>query len=355
MISTAPPRSAAVPEPATDTAPHRPRAPRDGRARVVIENVTPIVDAGRFAVKRSVGEAVRVEADAFVDGHDKIAVAVRHRPVSAAADAPWHETDMAPLVNDRWAGEFDVFAQGWHEFHVAAWVDHFATWRYDFGKRVAAGQDVRVDLMIGADIVADAAASTDGEVARSLQGFAAFLRSELKDEAIEVALGSSLQTLMRRHAPRRFVTETGAPVRIWVDRPKARFSAWYELFPRSASSVPGKHGTLRDVEARLDRVAAMGFDTLYLPPVHPIGRQFRKGRNNSPVAEPGDVGSPWAIGGPEGGHDAIHPDLGTLADFDRLVRAAETRGIEVAMDLAFQCSPDHPYVKQHPEWFKHRP
>jgi starch synthase (maltosyl-transferring) len=323
----------------------------DGRARVIVENVTPCVGGGRFAVKRTAGEAVRVEADAFVDGHDRISVAVRHRVVGAPQ---WNDVRMAPLVNDRWAGEFTVYAPGWHEFAVAAWVDHFATWRYDLQKRVAAGQDVGVDLQIGAQLVADAAEHSDGEVAHSLDNFARFLRAGGRGEAVEMALGGSLDALMRQHAPRRYVTES-QPIRIWVDRPKARFSSWYELFPRSASDDPDRHGTFKDVEAQLPRIAAMGFDVLYLPPIHPIGRQFRKGRNNSPVALPGDLGSPWAIGGPEGGHDAVHPQLGTIDDFDRLVRAANEQGVEISMDLAFQCSPDHPYVKQHPEWFKHRP
>src|SRR5688572_25993368 len=325
--------------PATTTAERRtttqPRStagtlPPHGRARVVIESVAPRVDCGRFPAKRSAGEPVRVECDAFTDGHDKISVALRHRRVGTA---DWHEIDMAPLVNDRWAGEFEVHAIGWHEFTVAAWVDRFATWRYDLKKRVAAGQNVVVDLQIGAALVEEAAASAEGEVAHSLAAFGRFMRSDVAAEATEVALSEGLATLMRRHAPRPFVTEWSSPGRIWVDRAKARFSTWYELFPRSASPDPTRHGTLRDVESRLDYVANMGFDVLYMPPIHPIGRAFRKGKNNSPVAEPGDVGSPWAIGGPEGGHDAIHPELGTIADFDRLVRAAADRGIEIAMDL----------------------
>ncbi len=326
--------------------------PANGQARVVIENITPRVDGGRFPAKRSAGELVTVEADVFTDGHDKISVALRHRREGAGA---WHEVDMGPLVNDRWTGEFDVHAVGWHEFTVVAWVDRFATWRYDLDKRVTAGQNVAVDLQIGATLVDEAAAASEGEVGRSLAAFATFLRSDAHDEATEVALGASLATLMRRHAPHPFATEWAPAVRVWVDRARARFSTWYELFPRSASPDPTKHGTLRDVEARLDYIANMGFDVLYLPPIHPIGKAYRKGKNNSPVPEPGDVGSPWAIGGHEGGHDAIHPQLGTIDDFDHLVAAAGKRGIEIALDMAFQCSPDHPYVKQHPQWFRHRP
>ncbi len=328
-------------------------APPSGRARAVIENVTPRVDCGRFPAKRSAGETVTVEADAFTDGHDKIGVALRHRREGAAAE--WHEVDMSPLVNDRWAGEFDVHAVGWHEFTVVAWVDRFATWRYDLQKRVAAGQNVGVDLLIGAQLVEEAAGAAEGEAGRSLASLATLLRSDSRDEATEVALGATLATLMRRHAPRHFATEWPTPVLIWVDRTKARFSTWYELVPRSASPDPTRHGTLRDVEGRLDSIANMGFDVLYLPPIHPIGRAFRKGRNNAPVAEPDDVGSPWAIGAAEGGHDAVHPQLGTMEDFDHLVAAAGERGIEISLDIAFQCSPDHPYVKSHPQWFRHRP
>lgn len=328
-----------------------PSTPQD-QSRVVIEGVTPWVDCGRFPAKSSVGERVRVEADVFVDGHDRISAAVRHR---VSQRDTWHETDMSPGVNDRWSGEFEVHAVGWHEFTVLAWVDRFATWRSDLQKRLSAAQNVTVDLIIGAEIVEDAAAACDGEVGRSLARFAALLRSNDSGEGIEIALSGSLRDLMRRHAPRRFLTEWPTPFKLWVDRPRARFSSWYELFPRSASPDPTRHGTLCDVQDRLDSIRAMGFDVLYLPPMHPIGRAFRKGRNNSPAAEPGDVGSPWAIGGSEGGHDAIHPQLGTIDDFDRLVAAANERGIEIAMDLAFQCSPDHPYVREHPEWFRHRP
>jgi starch synthase (maltosyl-transferring) len=331
----------------------------EGRSRVVIENIVPNVDSGRFAVKRAVGDLVHVEADAFADGHDKISVALLHRlsesPTEDDKARPWLESDMQPLVNDRWQGDFAVHSVGWHEFAIAAWIDHFATWRYDLQKRIGAGQKVEVDLLIGAQLVEEAAEATDGEVSRLFSDYARLLRGNSAAAALEVALGAPLQSLMRRHGPRRFVSHSSPPIRIWVDRVRARFSSWYELFPRSASPDGNRHGTLQDVANDLDRIAAMGFDILYLPPIHPIGLAFRKGRNNSPVAEPEDVGSPWAIGGPEGGHDAIHPQLGTIEDFDRLVSAARARDIEIAMDLAFQCSPDHPYVQQHPEWFRHRP
>ncbi len=326
--------------------------PQNGRARIVIENLSPCVDCGRFPAKRTIGETVRVEADVFTDGYDQVSAVLLHRTGESGA---WREVEMRPLVNDRWAGEFEVHAVGWHEYTVRAWVDRFATWRRDLHKRVDAGQDVGVDLIIGAKIVEDAAGQNEGASAATLSVFAELLRSGKRAEALELAMGSSLEAMMRRYAPRRFAVEPSAPLKLWVDRAKARFSAWYELFPRSASPRPGRHGTLRDVAARLDDIAGMGFDVLYLPPIHPIGRRFRKGRNNAPQAEPGDVGSPWAIGGPEGGHDAVHPDLGTFEDFDYLVREAAARGIELALDLAFQCSADHPYLREHPEWFRHRP
>ena len=323
----------------------------DGRSRVIIEDVTPVVDAGRFAVKSSVGETVRVEADAFVDGHDKIGVALHYRPAGAS---DWHEADFTYLVNDRWAADFATDVMGEHEFKVSAWLDPFATWRYDFRKRVDAGQNVSVDLQIGAQLVEDAASANAGETTATLEGFSQRLKSGDQGAAIGAALDEHLERLMRQYAPRRFATQT-APVRVFADRERGRFSAWYEFFPRSAAAEAGRHGTLKDVERRLDYVQQMGFNVLYLPPIYPIGQAFRKGRNNTTTPEDGDVGSPWAIGGKEGGHDAIHPQLGTINDFDRLVAACQGRGIDLALDLAFQCSPDHPYVKAHPQWFRHRP
>jgi starch synthase (maltosyl-transferring) len=339
---------ASTPRPAS-AAPQR--TPATGRSRVAIENISPSVDGGRFVVKSSVCESVHVEADAFTDGHDLIRVVIRHR---ARAVADWQETEMRPLLNDHWIGEFEVHEIGMHEFAIVAWVDHFATWQSDLKKRIAAGDVAGIQLAIGASLVSDAAAAHDGEIARSLQAFAQVLRSDHHGEAIEAAIGDSLTQLMRQHGPRSFPTEQPGS-KIFVDPARARFTSWYELFPRSASDDPAKPGTLKDVENRLGTIADMGFDILYLPPIHPIGKTFRKGRNNSPAAEPGDPGSPWAIGGPEGGHDAIDPKLGSLADFDHLIQSASEYSIDIALDLAFQCSPDHPYVRQHPQWFRHRP
>jgi starch synthase (maltosyl-transferring) len=326
------------------------RLPAHGRNRVVIENIVPSVDGGRFAVKRSVGEKVRVEADVFVDGHSQLRAVIRHR----AGDGDWQEADMAFVINDRWMGEFEVHEVGMHEFAVAGWADPFSTWQSELKKRVAANDVSDADLAMGASLIEEAAAAGDGDVARSLRGFAEILGGSRRGEAIETAIGDALTRLMWLHGPRSHVTEQPGS-KIFVDPIRGRFSSWYELFPRSASTDPGRLGTLRDVQERLEVIGAMGFDVLYLPPIHPIGETFRKGRNNSAAAEKQDVGSPWAIGGRAGGHDAIDPQLGTMEDFDRLVRAAGERDIDIAMDLAFQCSPDHPYVKQHPDWFRHRP
>lgn len=328
-----------------------PRILGDGRARVAIESVTPTVPGGPFAVKRIVGETVRVEADIFADGHDMISAVVRHRQVDAGN---WGEVRMTPLVNDRWSAEFSVLTEGSHEFVVQAWIDHFATWRRDMVRRAEVSQDLSTEFLIGAALIDHAIADSPGDHA-DLRRFADRLKRRTDDDRIEVALDDRLAALMAQADPRRFATQSATPTRIWVDRERARFSTWYELFPRSTGADESTHGTLRDVIGRLDAIANMGVDVLYFPPIHPIGTKFRKGKNNALMAGPNDVGSPWAIGGPEGGHDAIHPELGTVEDFEALVSAAHARGIEIALDFALQCSPDHPYVKQHPEWFKHRP
>ncbi|MDZ4753281.1 MAG: alpha-1,4-glucan--maltose-1-phosphate maltosyltransferase [Phycisphaerae bacterium] len=332
---------------------------RDGRVRVVIEAVTPSVPDGRFPVKRTTGEIVSVEADVFGDGHDVIAAVVRHRRCDADA---WAEVHMAPLVNDRWNADFLVSSEGPHEFVVEAWVDHFGTWLRDLRRRAAAGQDLASEFLVGAALIEQADRASPGHA--DLRRYADRLRALSGADHIDIATDERLAALMAQADVRRHAVRT-SPWPVWVDRERARFSSWYELFPRSTgprSTGPRStgesvrvHGSFRDVIPRLDDIAAMGFDVLYLPPIHPIGRTFRKGKNNTLDAGADDVGSPWAIGGPQGGHDAIHPQLGTVDDFRALVRAAAERGIEIALDLALQCSPDHPYVKQHPEWFKHRP
>jgi len=257
---------------------------------------------------------------------------------------------------DRWRGEFLVSQLGRYVYIVEGWIDRFGTWRRDMLSRMAAGQGLQVEFLIGAKLIDDAAASAPVEHAGKLLAWARTLREDddlaakksivLDDEAVRV---------IQESAHDRFRGRYDSELEAVVDREKARFSTWYEVFPRSCSPEAGRHGTLRDCEAWIPYVASMGFDVLYLPPIHPIGRTFRKGKNNSVTAQPDDVGSPWAIGAEEGGHTAVHPQLGTLEDFDRLLATAKKHGIEVALDVAFQCTPEHPYVHQHPEWFRRRP
>lgn len=322
------------------------------RQRAVIENVRPQIDCGRFPIKRIVGDKVVVEADVFADGHDHVRCNLLLRKAGASE---WTETEMQSFVNDYWRGEFTLPEVGTYEYTLKAWVDHFQTWRADLQKRLDAQQKVPVDLLIGGKLVEEAAGRASGEDASKLQNFSKVLTSKTYDEErIRVALSEELNTLMKRHPDLRFATTCDKPMSVVVDRVKARCSAWYEMFPRSAGA-PGKHGTFRDCEARLPYIAELGFDVLYFPPIHPIGTTFRKGKNNSTEAAPGDVGSPWGIGAKDGGHMSILAELGTLDDFRRLLGKARDMGIEIALDIALQCSPDHPYVKQHPEWFRHRP
>jgi starch synthase (maltosyl-transferring) len=324
----------------------------DARRRVIIEGIRPAIDCGRYPAKRTIGEPLVVEADVFADGHDAISAVLRHRH---ERERRWRETPLEPLANDRWRGRFTPEKLGRYQYALVAWVDAFTSWRRAMVKRVEAGQDVAVDLKIGAALVAAAAQRASPADAKRLSSAAERLRqNEDPREAIGLALDDSLAELMARCPDRSHATESGKLLEVVVDPPRARFSAWYELFPRSAGQA-GEHGTLRDVERRLDYVAELGFDVLYLPPVHPVGRTGRKGKNNAEIGLADDVGSPWGIGAAEGGHKAIHPELGTLDDFRRLVTTARARGIEVALDIAFQVSPDHPYVREHPQWFRMRP
>ncbi|HXF91190.1 MAG TPA: alpha-1,4-glucan--maltose-1-phosphate maltosyltransferase [Nitrospiraceae bacterium] len=326
----------------------------EGRIRVVIEHVTPEIDGGRFPIKRIVGEAVVVEADIFADGHDALSGLLLYR---REQDPDWTEVPLVFLANDRWRGVFRVAEPGRYVYTLTAWADRFKSWRRDLAKKVEAGQDVAVDLLIGAGLLKDVARRAAGPDAQALARSADDLEAAGADpvEQIRIALSDEVATLMERHADRRFAATYEKELVVVVDRKKARFSTWYEMFPRSCSSEPGRHGTFRDCEDRLPYIASMGFDVLYFPPIHPIGRTHRKGKNNRPVSGPDDPGSPWGIGAEEGGHKAIHPQLGTLSDFHRLLAKAREQGLEIALDLAFQCSPDHPYVKEHPDWFRRRP
>ena len=305
-------------------------------ARVVIRGVAPELECGRFPIKRVIGEIVDVEADIFTHGNDSITCIIRYRHED---DEAWTEIPMEPLGNDHWKARFTVEKSGQYIYAITAWVDPFITWYNDFQTRIAADQDVSVDLLIGAELLKRAAERALGEDSKKLREAAKRLKPEAVDER--------LVFMAMSYADRSNAT-IYKELRITVDPIRARFSTWYEMFPRSC-------GTFRDCEQILPEIAAMGFDVLYFPPIHPIGTTHRKGKNNSTEAAPGEPGSPWAIGSKQGGHKAVHPELGRLDDFRRLVVAAKSGGIDIALDLAYQCAPDHPYVKEHLEWFRLRP
>lgn len=342
--------------------------PAEGRTRVIIEDIQPQVDCGRYPARRIIGDEVEICAAIFCDGHDHVAARVLYKHGS---DDQWKSVRMTALTNDVWSCSFAVDRLGEWTFTVQAWVDHFDTWCADLRKRLAAQpdpsssdparrdlppQDIPLALNIGANWVDGAANRAKGVDAKQLRSVAASLRwmAEQKAPFYEYPLSPEIEELVGQY-PQLEYASSSKELHLWIDRERARFSSWYELFPRSTSPDPERHGTFADVELLLPEISAMGFDILYMPPIHPIGVAFRKGPNNSVVAAPGDEGSPWAIGGPEGGHKAIHPKLGTFADFDHMLAAVRSNGMELAMDIAFQCSPDHPWVKEHPEWFIHRP
>jgi starch synthase (maltosyl-transferring) len=319
----------------------------DGKRRVVVEGVKPEIDCGRFAIKRITGDTVTVEADVFADGHDVVTAVLGWR---RRGSDRWNETPMEDLTNDHWRASFVAGEMGSYEYTVRGWVDQFATWWRGMQRKVEAGVDTTVDRLIGAELIEAAAKRAPSEDAEELLAQAELLRTPGStpgwNEDFPALVSAYADTSLAGSSPEYPVV---------VDRPRARFSAWYEMFPRSASDEPGRHGTFGDVERRLPYVAGLGFDVLYLPPIHPIGVTHRKGKNNSTEPLPTDPGSPWAIGGAEGGHTAIHPELGTMADLERLVAAAGRFGLEIALDFAIQASPDHPWVTEHPEWFRARP
>ncbi|HEV2326644.1 MAG TPA: alpha-1,4-glucan--maltose-1-phosphate maltosyltransferase [Terracidiphilus sp.] len=324
-----------------------------GRRRVVIESITPEVDGGRFPARRTVGDQVAVEADVFADGHDAVAASLL---ANRAGTKEWTEIRMRPLVNDRWTAAFRVSELGHYRFKVQGWIDHFETWRRDLLKRIQAETDTAVDYQIGANLVEETAGRATGADATWLHDRAKVLRSNQDPKDLRThATDPMLHELVLRYPDKRFATESDRELEVVVEPVRARFSSWYEFFPRSTAAEAGTHGTFADCEKRLDYVAEMGFNVVYLPPIHPIGTTFRKGRNNTPEAGPGDYGSPWAIGSEDGGHKAIHKDLGTIADFRRFVAKAKTLQLSVALDVAFQASPDHPYVREHEDWFRKRP
>ena len=328
-------------------------AAADLKRTVVIEAIAPAVDGGRYPVKREVGAVFEVSADIFKEGHDVLVAFLLYR---RADERAWRETPMRFVDNDRWAGAFTLAENARWVYTIEALADPFRSWLADLATRVEAGQDVASELAEGVALLRDAARrARAGDHRDALAAYARRVeQAPSKAEAVEIVRDVRLAHFMDAHLDRGAATRVAREFEVVADRERARFAAWYEFFPRS-SGAEGRHGTFKDAEAQLDRAAAMGFDVVYLPPIHPVGRAHRKGRNNALAAQPGEPGSPWAIGGLEGGHTAIHPDLGTLDDFDHFAKEAERRGLEVALDFAIQASPDHPWVREHPEWFFHRP
>jgi len=376
--------------------------PPNGRNRVVIEEIVPQVDSGRHPVCRVVGDQVAVTAAIFADGHDHVQAQLLYQ---RTGERKWRSTSMTALGNDVWSGSFTVDKQGAWRFTILGWVDHFETWESELRKRLAAqgdpakavavadrdaaampstsggwnvttaaagDQNIPLALRTGALLIKKAAERASGADRKKLEEAARALneKADRNEPHYDYPLTPDIVALVNRYPDQMFATRYEPEIPIWVDRERARFSAWYELFPRSASPIPGQHGTFADVERQLPEIAAMGFDILYLPPIHPIGRAFRKGKENTTTPQPDDVGSPWAIGDrsiapdpsdpnrikeDDGGHKSILPALGTYADFESLVAATRAHGMEIALDIAFQCSPDHPWVADHPTWFNIRP
>ncbi|KRQ16491.1 maltotransferase domain-containing protein [Bradyrhizobium manausense] len=313
----------------------------------LIEDIYPLIDGGRFAVKRIAGDRVEVWADIYRDGEATIRAALIWR---GEQDREWRREPMTHHGDDRWCGAFTPTEAGQYVYAIEAWTDEFATWRHGLERKQLSGGDVTLDAIEGAGLL------TKAHGARQDAAAVIFRQCEdyLQNGDVASLLATDLGEAMAESQARPDLTRS-PNFPLIVDRDKARFSAWYQMMPRSQSTVAGRHGTLRDCIARVPDIAAMGFDVLYFTPIHPIGRTSRKGRNNAPVATEGEPGSPYAIGSAEGGHDALHPELGTIEDFRALVATCLEYGLEIALDFAVQCSPDHPWLRQHPEWFKWRP
>ncbi len=322
------------------------------QTRIVIENLSPQIDCGSYFIKRIVGQTVNVAADVFSDGHDIIECCVKFKHES---DKNWQEARMVPQDNEQWTATFKVEKQGFYSYFVEGWVDYALNWQHGTERKIQDNQYVKSELLEGAEYVNSIMNLANDSEKEYLSKLAAYFTNESEyDTAILEAMSPELHQIFKKY-PIRFIENKSKELQVYVDRKKALFSTWYEFFPRSASAEEGKHGTFKDCERLLPRVAAMGFDTLYFPPIHPIGEVNRKGKNNATNAQPGDVGSPWGIGSQYGGHKSTHPELGSIDDFKSLVKKAKELGIEVAMDYALQAAPDHPYVKDFPQWFKWRP
>ncbi|MGA9638041.1 alpha-1,4-glucan--maltose-1-phosphate maltosyltransferase [Flavobacterium sp.] len=322
------------------------------QTRIIIENVMPQLDGGAFPIKRIVGQTVRVTAAVFADGHDVVEACVKYKQEK---EKKWKEVRMTPAVNDEWFAEFKVEKQGNYTYYVEAWVDYALNWQHGTDRKIQDNQYVKSELLEGAEYVRavrEWVTTSESDYLGHIDYL--FTNESEYDKAIHEVNSPKLTAIFKKH-PSRFLANKSAELGVYVDRKKALFSTWYEFFPRSTSQEDGKHGTFKDCIPLLSRVAEMGFDTLYFPPIHPIGEVNRKGKNNATNAEYGDVGSPWGIGSVHGGHKSTHPELGSIEDFKELVNRAQELGIEVAMDYALQAAPDHPYVKDFPQWFKWRP
>ncbi|MEM9526405.1 MAG: maltotransferase domain-containing protein, partial [Bacteroidota bacterium] len=320
--------------------------------RSVIDHVKPEINAGRFLIQRVVGEAVKVSATIFGDGHDYLRAVVEYKTAKARK---WQSVEMEEHGNDYWTAVFQVTERGIYQYRLVSWVDHLKTWYKGFKKKHDDGQPMGVELKIGANFLTEVASKLKGAAAKEVNAAIKML-SGVEEEAVAYVLGAPFAALLQAYPLRRFETTYDHNLRVKVGRVKERFSAWYELFPRSSSPDVDRAGTFKDVEALLPRIESLGFDVLYMPPVHPVGRKNRKGRNNAVTAMEGEPGSPWAIGATEGGHKAILPELGDISDYKNLIKKAKSEyDIDVALDLAFQCAPDHPYIEEHPEWFIWRP
>lgn len=323
----------------------------EGRKRAVITHVSPKIEGGDFAIKRIVGDVVTISADVFTDGHSLVAANLLFRK---SEQVDWQEVPMSEVGNDRWSGQFLVEALGIYFYTLQAWVDYFKNWQQEIEKKFNANIHVQPEIEMGLKMLEEALKHKhQTELKRFWSGIK---KAKSEAEQVKLATDERLSLLMRdRYPNKHWITEMSESLAIVVDPPKARFSSWYEIFPRSHGSTPGKHGTFQECQQLLPEIAQMGFDVLYFPPIHPIGHTKRKGKRNQPKAQKEDPGSPWAIGSPSGGHKSIHLELGSMKEFEKLIVAAKEWNIDIALDIAFQCSLDHPYLKEHPDWFRWRP
>ncbi|MGA8164198.1 MAG: alpha-1,4-glucan--maltose-1-phosphate maltosyltransferase [Waddliaceae bacterium] len=325
----------------------------NGFQRVIIQNVEPEIDGGDFPARRVVEETITVHADIFVDGHQMLDADLLWKKEK---EKSWNRVPMHLINNDLWTSSFTGDAVGMYLYTIEAWIDHFQTWKHDLQKKYEAGKNVEGDILIGVEFLQELLGCCSQEDAKEINKWMSKLKRVKQGKtALAIASDDALAALVRRNSAAIFFTGYQKELRLFCTRKKALFSSWYEMFPRSCGKSADEHGTFKDCMDTLPAIARMGFDVLYLPPIHPIGKTHRKGKNNTTLAEPDTPGSPWAIGSEEGGHDAIHPQLGTLQQFKQMIKKAEEYHIEIAIDLAFQCSPDHPYVKKYPEWFRWRP